>query len=416
MFVLSSGEAISIIRELTEYAADTIAPGFEDIGKGIGAIMLLIVSLYYISSILDGGKFQIKMLLPFLIFLFVCNFEWISTPVTSFTTTITESLVETCDGAKASILAKNNCSETANINDMHNSKNGTPTDDEIGTLLQRTGEAKDEDNQEETDGQNAEPEVGKTRGLSLGVKRGMDKFVNNMSLEWQKEAAGESYANLSDKSSSKKHFSLKNLSFQSLISSVVSWVCDIMSYVLRAFGGVMSGLIVAFGPITFAFAIIPGHGGNIKSWIIRLCQFSLWAPICALIDCFSVKIFDMLSTAAGTSSILMTIAVAVCNLVALTSVPSIASMIIEGAQGAVSLSSGLQTIGGALTAGGSAAAAIGSFAVGRDNVRAAQDTISGMRNAGISGVAKDIGASGHTFKGMLGRMQASGRATRLGKR
>lgn len=177
----------------------------------------------------------------------------------------------------------------------------------------------------------------------------------------------------------------------------------------------MAGLIVAFGPITFAFAIFPGQGGTIKSWVIRLCQFSLWAPICALVDCFSYKIFDMLADAGAGSSVLMAIAVAICNLVALTSVPSIASMIIEGAQGAVSLSNGLQTMAGALTGGLTAAAGAGSAVVGKDNVQTVKDTLSGAHNAGVVGAVKDLSTSGNTFKGMLGRMHASGRATRLGK-
>lgn len=414
---MADSDALSIIRELSDYAATTVAPGFADIGKGIGSIMLLIVVIYYISSILDGGKFQIKMLLPLLIFFFVCNFSWIATPVTSFMTTITESLVESCDNAKYDIQNKNNCSETANINDLHNQMvaENSPASDLVKDLTGKSDEQVDSGYEVTDDNHPQEPSTGKTRGLAKWIKKGIDTEVYDLSLKTQAEVSGEKYAEVGDSDPSKKHFTNGNCTFQSIVSSIISWICNVMSYVLRAFGGVMSGLVVAFGPITFAFAIFPGQGGTIKSWFIRLCQFSLWAPICALVDCFSFKIFDMLADAGGGSSVLMAIAVAICNLVALTSVPSIASMIIEGAQGAVSLSGGLQTIAGSLTGGLTAAAGAGSVVAGKDRVQAVRDTISGAHNAGVVGAVRDFSTKGHTFKGMLGRMHASGRATRLGK-
>ena len=64
---INYGEGISIVRELTSYA-EGLAETFGAVGRGIGAVMLLVVVFYYISSILDGGKFQIKMFISFFSF------------------------------------------------------------------------------------------------------------------------------------------------------------------------------------------------------------------------------------------------------------------------------------------------------------------------------------------------------------
>jgi len=178
---------------------------------------------------------------------------------------------------------------------------------------------------------------------------------------------------------------------------------------------------VAFGPITFGFAVFPGQGRNILSWFLRLCQFALWAPICALIDVFSVMIFDeMASNSLSTGSLAMAIAVAVCNLVALTSVPTIASMIIEGAQGAVSLSQGLQTISAGMTAGGTAAAAVGSGAVGAGQLalgtnatQSIRDAVAGAKQGGVVGAIRDIRSS-NGIKDLAKSWAAAGRKSREG--
>ena len=412
---VGSGQSLALLKELTSYA-NGLAGGLAAVGKGIGAIMLLIVLIYYITSILDGGKFQIKMLLPLLIFLFVCNFNWISTPVISFTTTITESLVSSLDGARVETLAANGNSESANIMDMHNRRKQGRAATDAKTLKEAVGEGdvSDENGEEIQEGK-------KVRGLRKIVKNGINDEATQLSLDFQKEAGGEQYAQPGETpSGGKMGFTRESTTIMNLICAIMSFICKLMSTVLRAFGGVMSGIIVAFGPITFAFAIFPGQGGTIKSWFIRLCQFALYAPICALVDCFAVKIFSTIADYGAGDSILMAIAVAICNLVALTSVPSIASMIIEGAQGAVSLSNGLQHIGGALAKGGAVVGGGAALVLGRDRLKAIKDVAGGVMNAGVIGSASKLGqqasAGGHGFKGFLGQMRGSGRASRLNKR
>lgn len=384
------GEGISIVQELSSYA-EGLAETFGAVGRGIGAVLLLIVVFYYISSILDGGKFQIKMLIPFLIFFFVCNFSWIATPVTSFTSTITQSLVSACNTQIGSVKDKYDCDEGATIDDMYMAENQQSAGDAqklIDDALADYDSTTDyEEDGSSSDGGDDETEP-KPKGLfgkmSYHVKKGIGDAATKGSLNMQKELSTQGL-DLDDSGKGNKP-TAKNLGILKPISSIVSFICKIMSFVLMAFGGVMTAIIVAFGPITWAFAIFPGQGATIKSWFIRLCQFSLWSPICALVDCFSVKLFDIMATAQGAAPILMAIAVAVCNLVALTSVPTIASMIIEGAQGAVSLSQGLQAMGAALTTAGAIYSKGEKLAVGSDNHRTR--TMEGIGKQGLSGLAR----------------------------
>ena len=417
-------DAVNIVKEISEFAATEVAPGFTEIGQGIGAIILLVVIVYYCSSILDGGKFQMKMLVPLLIFIIVCNFTWVSRPMLSFASTLTESLVETIDGKKQEIMMDLGCSPTANYHDAHNRmmNSDVAEDETLMNSLLGGSERTDGTNNDDPD-DNSTGEVGESQGfIARHVKRGLHGWGRQSSYNIQKELAGEKYSSTGSQSSSSNRLTSRNLSFESIISSIVSWLCNVFSYVRRAFGRVLSGIIVAFGPITFAFAIFPGEGGRIKNWIIRIIQFAMWAPVVSLVDCFSTKIFYMMAEAyrtlgeGGGSSFLMTIAVCVCNFVALTSVPTIAALVVEGAmEGAVSLSQGLQTVGSGILSGLSGGATLGSMVVGKDRTQAMKDTFAGARNMGVVGMAKDLSQNGHSFKGMLGRMQASGRASRIGR-
>lgn len=417
-----AGTMVNMTEELTGFAVGAAA-GFANIGRGIGGIMLLIVALYYITSILDGGKFQLKMLIPLLIFILVCNFSWVATPVTQFTKTITSGLVSTCQSSKESIIESFGCSKSANINDLNNSLMESRNDGEqVEKLLGNTDGVSKKKSEDEIDNEtvNATDKTGDTEGgrWTRWIRRGVKSAGHSMSYDFQKETSGEVIVEPGSDRQGRK-LTLMNQGWLGIISAVVSFVCKIMSSVLSSFGAVMTGLIIAFGPITFGFAVFPGSGRNILSWFLRLCQFALWAPIVALIDAFSVKIFSVMASASMDSgSLAMAISVAVCNLVALTSVPTIASMIIEGASGAVSLSQGLQTIGGALTAGGSAAAAIGGgaakageLAIGTDKTQALRDAVAGAKQGGVAGALRDIRYSSG-IKDLAKSWQAAGRKSR----
>lgn len=418
------GKVLNMTKTLTEFATGSMTASFSNIGRGIGGIMLLIVALYYITSILDGGKFQLKMLLPLLIFIFVCNFSWIAQPVTSFTQTITTSLVSACERKKASINEKNGCLDSANINDLNNAKMESRNDGEqleqlLGNSEDKT-KRKDESQIDEEPVNATDKNGGKEGWWQRTIKRSVTAAGHQMSYDFQKETSGENIVEPGSDKEGKK-LSLFNMGWMGIISAVVSWICQIMSAVLSAFGAVMTGIIVAFGPITFGFAVFPGQGRTILSWFLRLCQFALWAPIVALIDVFSVMIFDEMATSSlSGGSLAMAIAVAVCNLVALTSVPTIASMIIEGAQGAVSLSSGLQTISAGMTAGGSAAAAVGGgfvgagqMALGTNATQSIRDAVAGAKQGGVIGAIRDIRYSSG-IKDLAKSWAAAGRKSRQG--
>ncbi len=368
----ASEKGFSAIRTLTENLASN-SGGFAAVGKGIGAIMLLMVAVYYISSILDGGRFQLKMLVPLLIFVLVCNFSWVSTPVVSFTTTLTDSLVESCQASSRSARAEMNGTSTSNYHDLTN-RNMAETEAGRKVMEEKLNPGKSRGG-EDSGAVSAEP-----KGIvARGVKRGGDALVNNINYDVQSEVSGETYADSYSANSGGKKINSVSLGFLGLVSAIISVVCTVMSLVLRAFGGIMTAVIVAFGPITWAFAIIPGQGGTIKSWFLRLCQFALYAPLAALVDSFSMQLFASLMGASG-ASLLMSIVVALCNLVVLTSIPSIASMIIEGAQGSLALSQGMQSVGKNAAAVTGAAAAY-NFGKGlfKDGVtHIAKDKIRGM--------------------------------------
>lgn len=431
-FLDTATQTMNLTKSITDFAAGDMASGFAAVGKGIGAIMLLIVVIYYISSILDGGKFQLKMLFPLLIFLFVCNFSWISKPVLSFTSTITGSLTTSVDNTRFNALEQNGLKKSATIADMHNNEVvkeqrgmslGYALIGPGGQLLYNIFSKSRErrlGGSSATDAVNASADdQRRDEGgfLHRKIKKGVHEELLQLSADFQAEASGEDYQDIGSdvEDTTKKQYGSDHFTWSKIILVILSWITKILSTVLRAFGAVMTGIIVAFGPITFAFAILPGQGGTIKSWFIRLCQFSLYAPIVSLIDSFVVQSFYLVVNGNG-ESILMSIALTVCSLVALTSVPSIASMIIEGAQGAVSLSGGLQQIGGAVAKGAAVGGGAAAIVIGKDRMQALKDIGHGMQNVGIGGVANVAGrvASGSaSFKGAMRTFQASGRASRL---
>jgi hypothetical protein len=146
-----------------------------------------------------------------------------------------------------------------------------------------------------------------------------------------------------------------------IVTELVNWIDNLLEVVIQAMGAVMTGVVVAFGPITWGFAVWPGNTRTLGAWAIRLCQFALYSPIvCLICHFFNMLIMDLcfglrsVFTTAGSisgvleasESIFMLLAMLLGLLACLMSVPSIASMIIEGAQGAVTLSQGLQTAAG----------------------------------------------------------------------
>lgn len=383
-------KVVNISRDLLENALE-MSDGIRHIGVGIGSIMLLIVVIYYVISMLDGGKFQMKMLVPLLLFFLVCNFSWIAKPVLSFTTTITESVSEALVQQRHNMLNPSGGDRNTTVNDHYVSRHlkggGDPTAKDVGSG------GSDDRAGDEVDSSLSE------------IKE--SSFLRKL---WQVFYRGSAIGVIRDFATSSRHSTAENLtaerlSFSGILCQLMSWICTAVSFCLRVFGIMMTCIVVVFGPITFAFAIMPGRASNVVSWFIRICQFSLYAPLCALIDTFTVSVYLLLDSSAGNAvGFLMVFAMTIANLVGLCSVPTIASMIIEGASGAVSLSQGLQTIAGAATmAGGGALSATAGMDNGLSNFMA------GMKHKGIVGFLKEMDSPAYDSDGnVTGKQGFSG--------
>lgn len=406
--------AISLTDKLVSFAGQ-ISEGLSAIGVGIGAIMLLIVVLYYIASILDGGKFQLKMLVPVAIFFIVSNFSWIAKPVLVFTTTITESISETLYEMESSLKNSYELGPEAHLGDMHLKNMQMKTPDwriSVESYNQLIGEGASNmtDPTDESDGKMSD-----YVNTSTNTKDGQGGLISRSIGNAVNSEISKAIDDFSTIKSSEMQRGPELTWYSSLLITVLGCVCSAFSYVFKAFGAVMTSIVVAFGPITFAFAIMPGQGGTIKSWFIRMCQFALYSPLCSLINCFTTYLFDFMSKEGGAGGVPMSLGLIICSLVALLSIPSISSMIIEGATGAVSLSQGLQSIGSAMTTAGTLAGAGFTAVAGKDNkistfMRGAQDMgASGMLRSYL-GNSPDGGASstGGGFSGMVSEAMSRG--------
>ena len=330
--------AMSLTKTILN-SAESAMMGMQEIGKGIGSIFLLFVIFVYISNILDGGKFQVKMLLPLLIYVAVCNFKLVASPVISFATTIQKSCVEACDGVQSKFM-----------NDM---TDGNYSSGEAVSLFQAfLYQAKKSpksaietelatasgnmDDVEIVDDSDDSPKRFSFKGLGQNFINALVKFKDYIvgqileSFMWGTETFTWGLAGL--------------------IVVLLDWIAQLLNIALTALGAVMTAIVVAFGPITWAFAIFPGNSKTIGAWAIRICQFVLYSPIVALLQAFFTTCLYMLTTgllssvSEGSSVVLAAAGLILGLIAALMSVPAIASMIIEGAQGAVTISQGLMTV------------------------------------------------------------------------
>lgn len=446
-------KTLDLTRNLANLAVDKVADGFRYIGVSIGAIMLLIVIVYYLASILDGGKFQLKMLIPFFIFLLVCNFSWVAKPVVAFSTTITEKLIKACDNKSKEILAEEvGAEDTENYfalaqNRYYNKldespflkKNPDGTFSSPETVGPGVGVGVIAPNEDEVE---AEALSGKSNGSgngnggvggtpptgsskSLTKKEASDATRDGVSNSLTEK--GESYqTEFTNSVKLIQNQQAKGIPFWAkgilgLITSFICWLMGMLKYVVMCLGGVMTAIVVTFGPITFAFAILPGQASTIKSWFIRIVQFSLYGPIVSVITLFTDKCFALMINATDAASCFISLAMALCAIVGITSVPTIASMIVEGAQGAVSLSSGLQTLAHGLSTSDAIMKKGGNAIIktagdlGGDKLRnAVGDMKSGINSRGGIQMAKDMMNFGPkaTFKHASkvgGRIRKSGR-------
>ena len=347
----------SITQGLME-AVHSASAGLTGVGVGLGSIFVLFVIFKEVSSILDGGRFQIRMLLPIVIYLLVCNFGVVSSVATYLTSQISKQTVEAINKSYSAEIGTKGWIEY-----MWNAyQSGL---DQGAVLLEEKMKELDKESKEfdEYDAM-AEPNAGEPEdekdlnflqriggkikdAVSVQIKKAWDWIRYNWfkSLSLSAKKTGYNPAVI-----------MFQFGFPMVIAFILEWVGRIIMYIVCCIAAVNIGVIVAFGPITWSFGVFPGNQRVIGAWFIRLVQFSLYAPIVALVDCFTFKIMKTYITTLGVNAVtmgttggsafspLLVLVVLLANIVCLTAVPTLASMIVEGAAGQISFSQGLQSL------------------------------------------------------------------------
>lgn len=341
--------AISIVNEIMTTAGQAAA-GISEIGKGIASIFLLFVIFYYVSAILDGGKFQTKMLYPLLVYMAVCHFNLFSAPVISFVETLQNRTTQACSEVMAkerrAMGGEDKSIFAVMVDGAKNELNHIAEENKRQQENMAASLAFDilEDNPV-SQGAESGGTSGESKNKSV-VLSGMGDFARDAfkfaSSYWLYEAIGS--IQVGGVSLDDYGTIYVKWGFAGLIASLCQWICSAMFLMMIIFGGVLTALTLVFGPITFAFAVFPGNGRLIGTWAIRLCQYSLYSPLVYICQAFIYTAFSQIGEGNGGGSILFCFAVILANMACIFSVPGIAATIIEGASGSLSLATGLSTM------------------------------------------------------------------------
>lgn len=402
IFPLAADSGLDFIKNANEMLGgnEALTNSIGTLAAGIGGIFLLFVLFYYGTSILDGGKFQVKMLMPILIYVCACNFSWITQPVTAFVGGIRDGLSSSINDSRRSLMAsQEGGSETDTLMDVFNRQRKKENEESKARYEAEMKAGKHVDDIDANDdgtssSSDSQDEMKEKMKLGQRITNAISNAFSRMFGQWS------AHFTFSKETTS----NFVKYSITGLLSSLLCWVNNIMEQVMKIFGASMAGIVLAFGPIVWAFAVFPGRGKTVMTWFIRMCQFALYGPITAFICLLNTHLSLSLMadmSAGGNSMFALTCGFA-ANIAAMTSVPSIAQMIIEGASGGVSLSSGLQMMAHALTTAGSTAIAplkmgkaLHDMKVAGDNKQAnvsqgntlenIAQTLNGMSNGGSYG-------------------------------
>lgn len=319
--------------------------GLTSIGSAIASIFILFVIFACISSILDGGKFNVKMLGPIVIYLLVCNFGIVAQPVSTFVSALQSGTAGMIHGAHEALYTDadgNSVSKIKMIIDAYNKNNNAV----IAELEKKLEEDKKNDKPssieivEEGGGETDKPHRKffdfNFREIGDNFKRSLQNFWDDLKVRFTRAFVEYEIA---EREGFRSTIAAVGVTF--ILATILDWFVGLLTIVMTAMGGILTGVAMAFGPISWAFGVLPGNGHVIKSWFIRICQFALYSPLCQLVNYFSSLIFLNM---VGSNSTLGLMAVLLCNLVMLTAIPQIASSIIEGASGGLALSTGVQTL------------------------------------------------------------------------
>lgn len=326
--------------------------GLTSIGAAIASIFILFVIFSCIASILDGGKFNVKMLGPVVIYLLVCNFGIVAQPVTSFVSALQSGTAGQIRDARDGLYKDENGNSISKMKKLMESYKQNNAE-AIAELEKKLNEDKKNDkpaNIEITEKGSGDKDKSDRklfdfnfnfREIGDNIKRSLQNFWDDKKVDFTKAFVS---AEIHERRDFRSTICAVGVTF--ILSTVLDWFVGLLSIVMTAMGGVLAGVAIAFGPISWAFGVLPGNGHVIKTWFIRICQFALYSPLCQLVCYFSDKIFFSMVGAPTTGGVstLGLAAVLLCNLVMLTAIPQIASSIIEGASGGLALSTGVQTL------------------------------------------------------------------------
>lgn len=378
--VLAAGDGpslTSVVLDAVLKTSNDVAQNMSELGIGIASLLLLISVFQSVTAILDGGQFQSKMLLPLVLYTVICNFSFISVPTEHFVRTINseaenavrkykidklkgktnlqyyfEETVNHSPIAKGRLIELRDKSkeDMEELPGAHTSGADSP---DLPNL--DPGKYNPVDFNAQYEYNNGKAKQGDTNGgkhdgwISRLVNKLKDKFkeiCEDGARAWQLWGEGNGAGGLYDYVAAIVEFG-----FSWFVALIMQWLVSIVSFFQTVMGGLMIGVLMAFGPITWAFALFPGNGKTIFTWFVRLAQFSLYGPLVCLIEAFNMSILTMSVSGNATVngemvttgffgdvfSAFVIIALLVVNLVSLFSVPALATMIIEGAVGSISL-------------------------------------------------------------------------------
>ena len=370
---ISGFEAAENLTEVLLHGTLGLREGLGTIGQGIGSVFIILVLMKYIVDILGGKKFEMSMLIPVAIYFCVCNFSLVAEPTIEFVSKLKEEAI---------VPARN-------VNEA-NAAGTSILDYYMQKTLERENAIMDEATRKyyglDSSGQSMSDDEESSGGIAGWFEKTFEKIRNIPRNFTRKFMSGINTVGQTIYSTGNIAVMYIKHGVVFLFAVVLDFILKLVTFVITMLGALMTIIIVAFGPITWAFAVFPGNAGVLKSWFLRLCQFALYAPIGYLINgCVFIALKTTLepmgmNLSAGVS-LLAVIALVLANIVALTSVPAIASMVIEGASGSINpLSTGLQifsaatikpamdmaktvaTAGTGVGAGGSAASAAAGIA------------------------------------------------------
>lgn len=326
--------AVSLTEKFLD-ASEGFLDTFTKLGVGIASIFLLVVIFVYVSNILDGGKFQVKMLLPLLIYLAVCNYKYVAGPIVNFGLVLQREAVGACLAARGKVLQAED-KKTILGAFWARGVEGTPLEEKISGAV----------DYEEPEDSGVTVEDGSSDKKKTGFLVGIGQNIAH-ALHWFGEQAKKFLVGLF---TTEKPGKVLAYGAMGLIAELFDLIAQMLEVALTCLGALMTGVVVVFGPITWAFAVWPGNQRTLAAWAIRICQFMLYSPITAIISTFTIStvlsLMDTLFSGSGLGALgplLGVVGFLLAEIAAFMSVPAIASMIIEGAQGAVTLSQGIMT-------------------------------------------------------------------------